>query len=337
VLPILTKIIGLAKLNNSGNNCKKYVGRKQQVFEILSMFGKYAEGKRIPQFIHDGPKNLIAEFIKGYQKADGCETKDGISYTTVSEDIAYGLQLLYAKLGVKASVYSQKRPKKTQIEGRIVNQKNTFSINISKQKNKSKKYIFDENYLWLKIKDIEEINNDGYVYNISTENNHTYNVYNLINHNCHYGFQLYSEELTEEERIELAGGKIQAKYPALIEQQIRVCDERNIPKRRLSLIWDQRSCDTFLGIPFNIASYGILLHMFAQQANMVPDRLIGSLKNVHVYNNHIDQCKEQIAREPRELPKLVLNKAKDIFSYTYDDIQIVDYNPHDKIAGAISV
>ena len=110
-----------------------------------------------------------------------------------------------------------------------------------------------------------------------------------------------------------------------------------VPTRKLSLIWDQRSCDTFLGIPFNIASYGILLHMFAQQANMVPDRLIGSLKNVHVYNNHIDQCLEQMSREPRALPKLVLNKAKDIFSYTYEDIKFIDYNPHDKIEGAISV
>lgn len=167
---------------------------------------------------------------------------------------------------------------------------------------------------------------------------------------CHYGFQLYSEELTFVERREIAhqysmknnklplaiyayGNKDpNGKYNEVINNT-----GWDIPKRRLSLIWDQRSCDTFLGIPFNIASYGILLHMFAQQANMVPDRLIGSLKNVHVYNNHVDQCNEQIEREPRELPNLVLNKAKDIFSYTYDDIKFVNYNPHDKIAGAISV
>lgn len=158
---------------------------------------------------------------------------------------------------------------------------------------------------------------------------------------CHYGFQLYSEELTNEERQTIWSEKhpaVDMSFHNMDEiEKIEFLNSDNIPKRRLSLIWDQRSCDTFLGIPFNIASYGILLHMFAQQANMVPDRLIGSLKNVHVYNNHIDQCKEQIAREPRKLPKLVLNKAKDIFSYTYDDIQILDYNPHDKIAGAISV
>lgn len=168
---------------------------------------------------------------------------------------------------------------------------------------------------------------------------------------CHYGFQLYSEELTWEERAKLLtpeqyyqgkdkdGYEIGFGYISPFTEFFinRYLDGFNIPKRRLSLIWDQRSCDTFLGIPFNIASYGILLHMFAQQANMVPDRLIGSLKNVHIYNNHKDQCLEQISREPKELPRIVLNKAKDIFSYTYEDIKFENYNPHDKITGAISV
>jgi len=169
---------------------------------------------------------------------------------------------------------------------------------------------------------------------------------------CHYGFQLYTEEMTTEERWNwLKKFSHENSYTIPWDRMTLPTHEwfdqlttifmtdilLNIPKRKLSLIWDQRSCDTFLGIPFNIASYGILLHMFAQQANMVPDRLIGSLKNVHVYNNHIDQCLEQMSREPKELPKLVLNKAKDIFSYTYDDIKFVGYNPHDKIEGAISV
>lgn len=161
---------------------------------------------------------------------------------------------------------------------------------------------------------------------------------------CHYGFQLYSEELTIDERFQLwfhnnkpNRDVVDSWSDSDIESKSKSLDGSNVPKRRLSLIWDQRSCDTFLGIPFNIASYGILLHMFAQQANMVPDRLIGSLKNVHIYNNHKDQCLEQIAREPKKLPKLILNKAKDIFSYSFDDIKFEGYNPHDKIVGAISV
>jgi thymidylate synthase len=295
VLPRLTNIIGLARLNNSGVNCKKYVGRKQQLFEILSEFGKYADGKMIPQFIHNGPKYLIEEFIKGYQRADGSITKDGITYTTVSDNIAYGLQLLYAKLNIKASVYYQKRFNKKIIEGREVNQKNTYSINVYQQKNKSKNYIFDNDYLWLRVKDIEKANYNGYVYNISTENNHTYNVFNLINHNCHYGFQVYTRELSWEERsglLDTTNGPWDS--IAAIGSEM---DRQNLPKRAISLMFNMRSVDTFLGLPFNIASYGLLLEIIAKEVNMVPEELIGNLGDVHLYSNHIEQAKEQIGRE----------------------------------------
>jgi thymidylate synthase len=294
ILPRLKKIIGLAKLNNSGKNCTKYVGKKKQVFEILSKFGKYAEGKFIPQFVHDAPKHLIEEFIKGYLMADGCITKDGVSYTTVSENIAFGLQLLYAKLGVKASVFYQKRPSKKIIEGREVNQKNTFSINVYHQKYKSKNYIFDDDYLWLKITNITSEHKKCFVYNISTENNHTYNVYNIINHNCHYGFQVYTRELSLEERATIWNNTHNPVGNIYTHTQY---DENDIPARAISLMWNQRSCDTFLGLPFNIASYGLLLEIIAKEVNMVPDQLIGNLGDVHLYSNHIEQAKEQIGRE----------------------------------------
>lgn len=161
---------------------------------------------------------------------------------------------------------------------------------------------------------------------------------------CHYDFHLYTEEMGIDERMHYwfhnskpnrdvcdAVDELEeeAKYSKLTEY--------GVPERRVSLIWDQRSVDTFLGLPFNIASYGILLHMFAQQANMIPDKLVGHLKNVHIYTNHVDQCKEQISREPKALPKLNLNKADDIFSYSYEDIKFEDYDPHPTIKGAISV
>ena len=114
---------------------------------------------------------------------------------------------------------------------------------------------------------------------------------------CHYGFQVYTRELNDKERIEWMGGKIQEKYPALVEQQIKHCDEYNVPKRAISLMWNQRSVDTFLGLPFNIASYGLLLEIIAKEVNMVPDELIGNLGDTHLYLNHIEQAKEQIGRE----------------------------------------
>ena len=73
---------------------------------------------------------------------------------------------------------------------------------------------------------------------------------------------------------------------------------------QISLMWNQRSVDTFLGLPFNIASYGLLLEIIAKEVNMVPDELIGTLGDVHLYKNHIEQAKEQLTREPMELPKL---------------------------------
>jgi thymidylate synthase len=77
----------------------------------------------------------------------------------------------------------------------------------------------------------------------------------------------------------------------------RLCDKYNVPKRAISLMWNQRSVDTFLGLPFNIASYGLLLEIIAKEVNMVPDELIGNLGDVHLYSNHIEQAKEQIGRE----------------------------------------
>jgi thymidylate synthase len=111
---------------------------------------------------------------------------------------------------------------------------------------------------------------------------------------CHYGFQVYTRELTMEERWKMAN-----LTPNMSEFDYcnRLCDENNVPKRAISLMWNQRSVDTFLGLPFNIASYGLLLEIIAKEVNMVPDELIGNLGDVHLYSNHIDAAKEQIGRK----------------------------------------
>ena len=114
---------------------------------------------------------------------------------------------------------------------------------------------------------------------------------------CHYGFQVYTRELSPKERIELAGGKIQEKYPALIEKSLRICDEREIPTRAISLMYNARSQDVPLGTPFNIASYALLLEIIGKMVNMVPDELIANMGDCHIYLNQIDGVKEQIGRE----------------------------------------
>ena len=120
---------------------------------------------------------------------------------------------------------------------------------------------------------------------------------------CHYGFQVYTRELSEDERYDLCALK-KSKLTAISEEDYI---EYNIPSRAISLMWNQRSVDTFLGLPFNIASYGLLLEIIAKEVNMVPDELIGNLGDVHLYSNHIEQAKEQIGREPFELPTLKMN------------------------------
>tara|TARA_R110000772_G_scaffold17946_1_gene49764 strand:+ start:16199 stop:17311 length:1113 start_codon:yes stop_codon:yes gene_type:complete len=154
---------------------------------------------------------------------------------------------------------------------------------------------------------------------------------------CHWAFELYTEELTWQERMDICDNKEKGNITPFTEIIIHAqLDYWGVPKRKLSLKWHQRSVDTGLGLPFNIASYGFLLHMFAQQVNMIPDKLIGDLTNVHIYLNHLEALEGQLDRKGGDLPTLKLNKAKDIFSYSFDDFEICDYKPDLKITMALS-
>ncbi|WP_078546270.1 thymidylate synthase [Litchfieldia alkalitelluris] len=107
---------------------------------------------------------------------------------------------------------------------------------------------------------------------------------------------------------------------------------------KLSLMWQQRSVDTFLGLPFNIASYAFLTYMVAQQCDLELGELIFTGGDVHLYLNHLEQAKLQLTREPRELPKLVIKRKPDsIFEYKFDDFEILNYNPYPHIKAAVSV
>ena len=124
---------------------------------------------------------------------------------------------------------------------------------------------------------------------------------------CHYSFQVYTRELSLDERLDLMRKRTKDGTVDYDNRHHGFLDFHNISKRAISLMWSQRSCDTLLGIPFNIASYGLLLEIIAKAVNMVPDELIGNLGDVHLYSNHIEQAKEQIGREPFTLPKLNIN------------------------------
>ncbi len=148
---------------------------------------------------------------------------------------------------------------------------------------------------------------------------------------CHYGFQVYTRPTTRDEKIVNPG-----KY------------------RAISLMWNQRSVDTFLGLPFNIASYGLLLEIIAKEVNMIPDELIGNLGDTHLYSNHIEQAKEQINRTPYDLPKVEITErnwylhqlakersgpktfSEKILSYRPDCFELIGYESHPKIKAPLS-
>jgi len=193
---------------------------------------------------------------------------------------------------------------------------------------------------------------------------------------CHYGFQVYTRELKLTERLRFIK---QFNLLEIFEEELSIsletnpqhdikdfrrdfCNKHNIPTRAISLMWNQRSVDTFLGLPFNIASYGLLLEIIAKAVNMVPDELIGNLGDVHLYKNHEDQANEQIGREPYELPTLNINTefwptesgecgigpidAKKVFESFFDknfckclleeDIQLINYQSHPSIKAPLS-
>jgi thymidylate synthase len=170
---------------------------------------------------------------------------------------------------------------------------------------------------------------------------------------CHYGFQVYTRELSDDERIKLYEQKTNTDtslFPVLRE----TLDFHNVPTRAISLMWNQRSVDTFLGLPFNIASYALLLEIIAKEVNMIPEDLIGNLGDVHLYKNHIEQAKEQISREPYELPTIQITErnwyqhqlvkerlgpktfSDKILSYRPDCFELNDYQSHPKIKAPLS-
>jgi thymidylate synthase len=166
---------------------------------------------------------------------------------------------------------------------------------------------------------------------------------------CHYVFQCYTRELTIEERLLIKENKNPGKNPGYElgrsdDYYESFCDNYNIPKRALSLMVNIRSNDLPLGLPFNIASYGLLLEILAKMTNMISDELIITIGDAHIYVNQIDGINEQLTREPYELPKLSISKNVN-FNGTIDDMlnsclindfQLENYISHSSIKMPLS-
>jgi len=171
---------------------------------------------------------------------------------------------------------------------------------------------------------------------------------------CHNFFQFYTRDLTIKEKLNY----VRNKWPRVVNEDgwnnlyVDSGDAEEwlmtfgineiIPQRAISLMWNQRSVDTFLGLPFNIASYALLLEIIAKEVNMVPDELIGTLGDVHLYKNHIEQAKEQMSREPMDLPDVRLRNYENLESLLNTKysktkmIQLWHYDSHPTIKAPLS-
>jgi thymidylate synthase len=167
---------------------------------------------------------------------------------------------------------------------------------------------------------------------------------------CHYGFQVYTRELSAQERLEW----VKVNFPNLDVNGFVNNDEYshkwvetlsgNIPTRAISLMYNARSQDVPLGTPFNISSYALLLEIIGKMVNMIPDELIANMGDCHIYLNQIDGIKEQLTREPFELPKLVMsnqinfNESVDEFlnSCLITDFIVENYQSHPTIKMPLS-
>jgi len=111
-----------------------------------------------------------------------------------------------------------------------------------------------------------------------------------------------------------------------------------VSEGKLSCMLYQRSADVFLGVPFNIASYALLTIMIAHVTGLKPGEFVHTFGDAHIYDNHINQVNEQVARTPKPFPKLnITNEVKSIFDFTFDDFELIDYDPHPLIKGKVSV
>lgn len=155
---------------------------------------------------------------------------------------------------------------------------------------------------------------------------------------CHCMFQFHTSMLTLEERRKCAAEKLQISKDESDQLDDDAMDEKNIPVYRLDLQLYQRSCDIFLGVPFNIASYAMLLLMVAQVVNMVPGEFIHDFGDLHIYQNHLEQVVTQLSRVPYPYPTLKLNPdVKDIFAFKYEDFMLENYQCHPALKAKVAV
>lgn len=404
-LPKLLNVIPNLIYASTEPGCKKYYATNHSVANILKLFGKYAKHKKIPNFVHEGPKYLITEFLNGYVCADGCKRKSSVNestrLTTISYNLGFSIQRLYLKLGFIGSLNFSNREGKTHKfpNGKTCNINNAYFYEVYKIKRRSDYSFIENGYAWFTIRniEIENVANTD-VYNLSVANDNSYIVNNIAVHNC-YGFQWrhfnepynyfrdkllfqnsnapflkksttkydsdWSEDYplkkdSEEKRVkgidQLQQIIDQLKNPLtrnsrrLIMTAWNPCqlDEMALPPchimcqfnvhdgNKLSCCMMQRSVDSTLGLPFNIASYSFLTHLLAKHCGLEAYEFVHFMGNCHLYEEHLEPIKEIFNRKPFPFPTVSIRfQRENINDYKVEDFEIHNYVCHAPIKVAM--
>ena len=304
IVPLLRKTFDINKIKRGKQNINHKVDKFTMYNSnwgemLVNEFGHLAHNKKIPEWIFISPYESIQEFINGYIEADGCFHDDRKNYecVTVSEKLAYGLQRLLLNVGEFSSISYQIRPEYKILQGRLIKQRNTFSIRWKPGYKSLDSCYKDSNNGYVKVKEniygrADHYSEDDpfYVYNLDVEEEHTYIANNIATNNCHTLLQF------------------------------------NVSGDELSCMLFMRSSDVMVGRPTNIAQYSILTHMIAQVCGLKAKEFIITSADTHIYLDHIPYAEELIKRQPYQSPSLVLNpEIKDIDDFKLEDFTLVNY------------
>jgi len=198
----ISEVMNIHDVKCDSGKCKKFGCSDFLWYNILKKFGKYAHNKLIPEWVQDAPIHLIREFIEGYKRADGSvRQNENIRFTTVSQNLALGLQRLYFKMGFIFSVKKTIREKETIIDGRIVNQRDTYCVSgYTRELMRKQAAFIQDGYVWFPLFDILSENvNDMPVYNFEVKDDNSYIVENVVVHNCQ-GFSQGGKKMPDDPR-----------------------------------------------------------------------------------------------------------------------------------------
>lgn len=365
VVPIISKIINIQLYEIFDDYyIYKYIDRDDVWSQILIEFGESIYNKKIPNWVHLAPKNHIIKFL------EGCSTLSCTNirkYITISKDVAYSIQRLYLKLGYIASISLHNN-------ANVLIDIYFIKVNIEEKLPQKNNYSCIENgYAWFTIRDIiSHPVSDTLVYNLTVAHDNTYTVCNLNVHNC-YGFQWRhaGAKYTGCDTNYMGKGVDQLqnlieslrKDPYSRRHIISAWDVTNIPMMvlppchcfiqfyvgsddnindpvpfYLDCCLYQRSADMFLGVPFNIASYAILMCIIGKLTGLVPRKFIHDLGDTHIYLTHIEKINEQIKRTPYPFPKLTFTRDfKHIDDICFKDIKLENYISHPELRGDMAI